>query len=194
MNDQRPNDEITRVAQDAYAALSDAPAMHAWLRGRKAMCFYGFDQPARNVQIHGLQDAARTWRIPFYYVAVGDEPALGQALQHDGVLFITTVPHLPAVTPLLERCNGVVALIANYYDDTPNPETIRPVSKGHARILDEHGDRVRVALSECSPPWAERYCRGYVENHGIPVMSFTWGINVLRHYPVETPKIADLVF
>ena len=194
MNDQRPTAEIDEVSQSTYAALRGGPHVRTWLRRRKAICFYGHNQPARNVQIHGLQDAARTWRIPFYYVTVGDEAGLEQVLQHDSVLFITTVAALPGLAPMMGPCNGAVALIANYYDDTPNPRTIHPVSEEESRILDEHGGNVCVALSECSPEWAERYCRGYVENHGIPVMSFTWGINLLRHYPVQTPKIADLVF
>ena len=33
-----------------------------------------------------------------------------------------------------------------------------------------------------------------MDNHGIPVMSFTWGINLVRHYPVPTPTLASLVF
>ena len=63
-----------------------------------------------------------------------------------------------------------------------------------ARILDEHRHRISLVLSESSPEGVEQYARGYIDRHGIPVMSFTWGINLLRHYPVPAATMASLVF
>jgi hypothetical protein len=68
------------------------------------------------------------------------------------------------------------------------------VSPEEAATLDTHGDKIAVALSECSPDGAEHYCRGFIDNHGVPVMSFTWGINLPRHFPVKVRNVADLVF
>lgn len=191
---QRPTDDILRVSSDIHAEFTRSPAVREWLRAGTAMCFYGMNQPARNVQIMGLQDAARTWRIPFYTVTTGNEAEFAKVVTHDRVLFITTLQYVPSLLPAMERCSGVVVLLGNYYDATPNPATVVPVSAEEARLLDEYRDRIAVVLSECSPEGAEYYCRGYVEKHGIPVMSFTWGINLLRHFPAQTPKVADLLF
>jgi hypothetical protein len=194
MKHQRPIEEAARVSESTYEAFLSAPAARAWIRRRKAICFYGISQMARNVQIHGLRDAARMWGIPFYYVAVGDDEQLAQALAHDGVLFITTLAYVPVLAPHLSRCNGSIALIASNYDGAPSSTTIHTVTEDEARLLDEYQDWISVALSEYSPAGVERYYRGYIDNHGIPVMSFTWGINLFRHYPVDIPKTADLVF
>ncbi|MBT5710095.1 glycosyltransferase [Candidatus Poribacteria bacterium] len=194
MSDQIPNDEIARTAQSTYDAFIRAPAARAWLRKRKAICFYGLNQLARNVQIHGLQDAARTWKIPFYYVAVGTESRLEQVVAYDDVLFLTTLDHVPVLAPHMARCNGRIALIAGNYDGSPSPATVKTVTDDDARLLDEHRDYISVALTEYSSTWAERYYRGYVAKHGIPVMSFTWGINLVRHFPADVAKTGDLVF
>ncbi|MEO2003872.1 MAG: glycosyltransferase [Candidatus Poribacteria bacterium] len=192
--DQRPTDEILRIAGDIYQEFSRPTAVRAWLRSKTAMCYYGMNQPARNVQLQGLQDAARTWRIPFYRVTLGKEAEFVKVLDYDRVLFITTMEYVPRLVSVMDRCNGLVLLLGGYYDGTPNPTTIRPVTDEEARSLDEHRDRIAVVLSECSPDGVGHYCRGYADKHGLPVMSFTWGINLLRHYPAKTPTVADLVF
>ncbi|MEO2005821.1 MAG: hypothetical protein ABGY41_17190, partial [Candidatus Poribacteria bacterium] len=156
-----------------YEAFRAAQTARVWLRKNKAICFYGVDQPSRNVQIHGLRDASRTWRIPFYIVTVGSEAQLTEVLAHDSVLFITTLSLVPALAPHMGRCNGSIALIAGNYDGAPRSSTIQTVTDDEARLLDEHRDCISVALSEYSPAGIECYCRGFVENHGIPVMSFT---------------------
>ncbi len=190
----RPTEEIRRVSQAVYEDFVASPSARHWLRTGKAICFYGPDQPARTVQIRGLRDAARTWRIPFYIITVGNEDDLHEVAGHKPVLFITTLAFVAQLAPLVDRCEGTVALIGSYYDATPNQATVACTSDEEARILDEQRHRISVVLSECSPEGVERYARGYVERHGIPVMSFTWGINLVRQYPVPAANIASLVF
>jgi hypothetical protein len=191
--EQRPTDEIRRVSQAVYDDFIVSPSARNWMRSSKAICFYGYSQYARNVQMRGLREAAQSWGIPFHYVPVGAEGELAGLLEYDSILFLTTMSLAPRVAAVLERRDGKIALIANYYE-TPNIATIPRISAEDAATLDRYGDRIAVALSECSPSGKDQYCRGFVDNHGVPVMSFTWGINLVRHFPVVVPQIADLVF
>ncbi|MBT3270533.1 glycosyltransferase family 1 protein [Candidatus Poribacteria bacterium] len=190
---QRRADEIGRVSQSIYDELLVAPRVRNWVRSRPAICFYGHSQPARNVQIRGLRDAARSWGIPFHWVTVGDERLLAQLLKYDHVLFITTATFLRVAAALLARRNGAIALVANWYTPPDSP-VIWPHTPADIAALDECREHIAVVLSECAPEGKGKYCRGFIDNHGIPVMSFTWGINLLRHFPVAVPKVAELVF
>ncbi len=190
---QRPVEQIQRVAGEIYRDFVEPPAIRAWMKSSKAVCYYGLSQQARNVQTRGLHDAAQTWGIPFHFIQVGSESELAKLLEYDYILFITTLALAPAVAAVLARRDGKIALIANYYE-SPEGVTVPSISATDSETLDNHGDKIAVALSECSPDGAERYCRGFLDNHGVPVMSFTWGINLVRHFPVEVRKIADLIF
>jgi hypothetical protein len=190
----QPTEEIRQVSHAVYEDFVASPAARHWMRTRKAICFYGLNQPARNVQIRGLRDAARTWRIPFYMVTAGNEDDLRAVVAHTPVLFITTLEFVSVLAPLADRCGGSFALIGSYYDAAPSQATVVAISDEEARILDEHRHRISLVLSESSPEGVEQYARGYIDRHGIPVMSFTWGINLLRHYPVPAATMASLVF
>jgi hypothetical protein len=145
------------------------------------------------VQIRGLRDAARSWGIPFEWVTVGSEKELTKLLRYERIVFITTLPFVPLVSTILSRRDGVIALMANWYETPQGPWAAQLTSEDIA-TLEEYREQIAVVLSECSPEGKEKYCRGFVDNHGLPVMSFTWGINLLRHFPAPAPKIADLVF
>jgi hypothetical protein len=190
---QRPVEQIQQVAGDIFRDFIEPAAIQKWMKSSKAICYYGPSQQARNVQTRGLHDAAQTWGIPFHLIPLGAKGELAKLLVYDYILFITTLQLAPTVAPVLARRDGKIALIANYYQ-APTGVTTPSMSAEDAAILDAHGDKIAVALTECSPYGAEQYCRGFLDNHGVPVMSFTWGINLVRHFPVEVRRMADLIF
>ena len=190
---RRRDDDTPRAVQSIYDEFVAAPGIRSWMRSRPVICFYGHSQPARNVQMRGLRDAAQSWGIPFYSVTVGSEHALAELLHYDYVLFVTTAALVKLVAPILARRNGAIALIANWYA-VPDSPAAHPPTADEIATFDECREKIAVVLSECSPDGTQKYCRGFMDNHGIPVMSFTWGINLLRHYPVAVPKAAELVF
>ncbi|MEO2006642.1 MAG: glycosyltransferase, partial [Candidatus Poribacteria bacterium] len=191
--EQRPTAEIRRVSQSIYDEFLAPPGVKHWMRSRTAICFYGHSQPARNVQIRGLHDASRSWGIPFEWVTVGAEQDLTKLLGYERILFITTLAFVPLVSSILSRRDGAIALMGNWYE-TPDSPWVPQLTAQDVATLDEYREQIAVVLSECSREGTEKYCRGYIDKHGLPVMSFTWGINLFRHFPVTVLQIADLVF
>jgi hypothetical protein len=63
-----------------------------------------------------------------------------------------------------------------------------------ADIFDKYADNIAVVLSELSADGNDKYMRGYVENHGIPVMTFPWAVDPHVMKPVDTPNERDVVF
>ena len=125
---------------------------------------------ARHMQVLGLMGAARCMGVAFGL----DEEIPGGKDERVRII-ITTPDRLGNVDALAQGHQHRIALLAPFYDQTPESQG-RPVySKPPVpQELDAFEGRIAVALSELSYDGNRAYMAGYAKNHGIPVMTFPW--------------------
>lgn len=188
----------TMIASDIPSAtfqdLLAAPNAALWLSMRAAVIYYGGNHFARNVQLRGLQDAAQDWGIDFRVVYEGQEGAfltVPPDLEH--VILITSAHLLPRIRWWGDISCQVV-LWGRYYNDSPDPALCPLISTEAIAELEQHREHLSLVLSEFSSEGNRRYMRGYMEDLGLPILAFPWGVNLFRHHPAEVAVQSDVLF
>lgn len=189
---------IARYLPDVTVAtldrLRELPNTRRWLDGNVAVAYFGPSQMARKVQVLGLMDAAASWGIPTLTVNLLAPRQLVQLTEHDEVVMFSHPPYLPVLAALRGSVRMRIAVVGPFYDAVPNPALAEPMDRDLIATLAAHRAQVSVVLSEFSPEGNERYCAGYCRDHGLPVMTFPWAANLMRHFPVDAPMERDAVF
>lgn len=179
----------------AFSAVRSLPAFIEWQHDLPGICFYGWNQYARNLQVYGLADASEFLGIPFVVIDKGSGRDIeGQLKGIDNLIVITIAQFLDELEPLIRSRRCRVVLIGQYYDETPSLDLARPVSEKDKLALKRFREDIALVLSELSTEGNRRYMAGYVRDLGMPVMSFPWAVNIKHHHPVETGIDKDVIF
>ncbi|MBT5710284.1 glycosyltransferase family 1 protein [Candidatus Poribacteria bacterium] len=185
------------LARRTQAWLSRYEEAREWMAAsRGAICYYGLNQPARVVQMRGLQDAAHSLGIAFELVFVGAEAQLeALAERYDELLVFVSLDLLPAMALLTRSARSRALLHAPCYGRGGDiPRGCRQITEAQIHSLEESRELIGFVVTDFSDAGNQRYYPGYATEHGIPVLSFPWGVNVARHFPVLTDMQADVVF
>jgi hypothetical protein len=186
------------LAKRSRALLAQHPPVHDWVASQRgAMCYYGYNQPARVVQMRGIQDAAHSLGIPFEMVFVGSEARLVALAQRcEELVIVVPLDLLPRIAPLARVTRCQVLLYAPCYaaDGRDLPRGCTQITGTQAQSLDEFREMIAFLVTDFSDAGNRRYYPGYATKHGISVLSFPWGINAARHFPVPGAPQSDVVF
>lgn len=184
------------LVRRASARLARYEPVREWIGSRRgAMCYYGYDQPARVVQMRGLQDAARSLGIPFELVFVGSEAQLvALAGRYEELVIFTPLDLLPHIAPLAHATRCRALLYGPCYADGDMPRGCSQIAEPQIRSLAELRELIAFFVTDFSDAGNRRYYPGYATEHGIPVLSFPWGVNAVRHFPMPVAPVSDVVF
>ena len=185
---------LPTVHNATLGRLRALPNSSKWLAGSVAAAYFGPGHMARDVQVTGLGEAAAAWGIRFLAIGMQAPRELVRLTEYDDVIVFTYPQFLPILAAIRERVKLRIALLAPFYDDVPKPGLSDPLDVEMRDVLAGHRDHVSLVLSEFSPEGNERYYAGYQWEHGIPVMTFPWAANLMRHFPVDTPLEGDAIF
>ncbi len=182
------------VTEATLGRLRRLPNSSQWLSANTGMAYFGPGHMARDVQVIGLGEAAATWGVRFLAIGMNIPRELVQLTQFDEVIVFTYPQLLPFLMALRERVKMRIALLAPFYDVVPKPGLGEPLEPSTKDILTEHRGHASLVLSEFSPEGNELYYAGYYREHGLPVMTFPWAVNLMRHFPVDVPVTRDAIF
>lgn len=186
--------EPPREPSTPFRDLVAAHDAKLWLAMRSAIIYYGGNHFARNIQLRGLQDAAHDWGIPFHVVYEGQEgDFLTQVPAYDHIFLITSAHLLPRIQ-WWGATSCQVILWGRYYDDSPNHALCPLITAEEIGLLERHREHLSLVISEFSSEGNKRFMRGYLDDLGLPIMAFPWGVNALRHRPLEVPTQSDVLF
>ncbi|MCX5807282.1 MAG: glycosyltransferase [Proteobacteria bacterium] len=198
------NKKLLELAQKRYilgnvaelpACLEAESSFRKWKDEPCAICFYGTNQYARNVQVRGLADASQYFGIPFYAVYRDQEYEFSNITkQFKNLLIITNLALVTALASYMKDVNYRIVLIGQYYDETPDERLAPKVSVQEKSILQLFRKDIALVISEFSGEGSMRYMYGYVKKFGIPVMSFPWAVNLNYHFPYECGIKKDVIF
>ena len=187
-------ERLNRVTEQLTPVLHRSEPVREWLASKGALLTYHAPVPSRQVQFTGLMDAAKSWSIPAIPIYTGQEELFGHALSYERLIIITTDELLPKLMPLTRRRPCKIVVLSRYVDDCPPLMKDNLVPPNFIEAMSEYREAVSLVLSEWTPDGNRRFCGSYVTKLGLPIMSFAWGVNLLRHVDVSVPKIADVVF
>jgi hypothetical protein len=182
---------VNAVTIDRLRAL---PNVSTWLRGNVAIAYFGPVQMARNVQVTGLAEACGSWGIPFLSLSPLAPREIVQLTTYDEVVIFSYPSWLPILRALRDALAMRIVVFGAFYDAVPNPALGAPLPRDQKAVVGSHRHLVELVLSEFSPEGNARYFAGYTRDHGLPVMTFPWSANLMRHFPAEVSLDADAVF
>ena len=146
------------------------------------IAYVGAHHYARMVQVTGLLDAARSWGITA--LDVDHRMVIADLRRYRDITVLAKANMLPSLARELNGVNWQAILYGDYYDATPTEHAVPIHDNSYIqRVLDDHRDRIVCVLSELSAAGNAQYYSGYWRNHGLPVMSFPWGVNADKHLP-----------
>jgi len=174
--------------------LDSYPSFEEWKQGKNAFCFYGHNQYSRNVQISGLKGAFESLGIPFYIIYYGNEARFKELSHHKNIFILSNESLLSGIDPIIKKNNCKILLFWRYYDDTPNEILAPKIGETEKKVIDKYKRYIVFVVSELSYEGNKRFLRGYVQDFGIPVMTFPWGVDIKRHVPVECKPKKDVFY
>jgi len=198
------NDPLESIAANRYtiagipeifSAIQSLSSFRKWKGLPSGICFYGWSQYSRNIQLHGFAGACATLGIPFYVIYKERAKDILSCLKNvHNLIVITYIQFLPELESFIKRAKCHIVLMWQYYDDTPDPLLATPIGSKEKEILKGFRKDIHLVLSELSLEGNQRFMSGYVRDFGIPVMTFPWAVNIDRHFPVNAAIDKDVFF
>jgi len=180
---------------DMFSGLQSLPSFEEWQRSSPGICFYGWNQYARNLQLYGLADASASLGIPFFVFHKEREREIAKRLKDvESLIVITIAPFLNELEPLIRSKRCKVVLIGQYYDETPAPDLAKQVDEKEKAVLEKFRKYIALVLSEFSAEGNKKFMSGYARDFGMPVMTFPWAANIKYHFPVKAGIDRDVIF